>query len=78
MSVSLLVGLLPYRNKTNKEMSPENSRKISHLEPKILNSLVNWLYTDARTHKCKSRAGPTRGGPAKNEILLEYVSKQYI
>ena len=50
-------------------MSPKDFRKISHLEPKILNSLVNWpqtdTQTDTQTDKCKSRAGPTRGGPAK-------------
>ena len=31
-------------------MSPKDFRKISHLEPKILNSLVNWSHTDTHTH----------------------------
>ena len=46
-------------------MSPKDFRKISHLEPKILNSLVNCGRTHGRTHtrtdKCKSGADPTRG-----------------
>ena len=49
-------------------MSPKNFRKISHLEPNILNSLVNWSQTDRHTDKCKSRADPTRGGSAKNTL----------
>ena len=32
-------------------MSPKDFRKISHLEPKILNSLVNWPQTDGQTDK---------------------------
>ena len=63
-------------------MSPKDFRKISHLEPKILNSLVNWshTHTHTRTHtqtdKCKSRADPTRGGSAKNMFDRYNQNKQ--
>ena len=43
-------------------MSPEDFRKMSHPEPKILNSLVNSVHTDTQKHrhtdKCRSRAVP--------------------
>ena len=32
-------------------MSPEDFRKISHPEPKILNSLVNWSHTHRQTDR---------------------------
>ena len=45
-------------------ISPEDFRKIYHPEPRISNSFVNCLHMHARitarTHKCKSRADPTR------------------
>ena len=58
-------------------MSPTDFRKISHVEPKILNSLVNWSHTHRHTHtqmdKCKSRADPTRCGSAKNLNEISYA-----
>ena len=41
-------------------MSPEDFRKISHPEPKILNSLVNCGRTDGHTDTSKSRADHQR------------------
>ena len=63
-------------------MSLKDLRKISHPEPKILNSLVNCGRTHAHTHahtdKCKSRADPTRGGSAKNlNKPYEYIELQH-
>ena len=61
-------------------MSPRCFRKISHPEPKILNSLVNCTlthrHTDAHTHRCKCRADPTRGGSAKNTEVIMMLSNQ--
>ena len=54
-------------------MSPEDFRKISHPEPKILNSLVNCGRTHGRTNTCKHgrtsvnlELTPPEGGAAKN------------
>ena len=45
--------------------------KISHLKPQIYTSLVNWPQTTENTQRqtdtCKSKAGPTKGGSAKNK-----------
>ena len=47
-------------------MSPEDFRKISHPEPKILNSLVNCGRTHTRT-SVNLELTPPEGGSAKNE-----------
>ena len=50
-------------------MSPEDFRKISHPEPKILNSLVNCTRTHAQTHTLTwvNLELTTRGGSANKE-----------
>ena len=50
-------------------MSPEDFRKISHPEQKILNSLVNCTHTDGHTHtrtRVNLELTPPEGGSAKN------------
>ena len=52
-------------------MSPKDFRKISHPEPKILNSLVNCGHTHTHTHGRTSvnlELTPPEGGSAKNEL----------
>ena len=46
-------------------MSPEDFKKISHPEQKILNCLVNCLRTDGRT-SVNLELTPPEGGSAKN------------
>ena len=50
-------------------MSPNDFRKISHLEPKILNSLVNCGHSDRQMVETRCRADPTSSGSAKNLFL---------
>ena len=58
-------------------MSPKDFRKISHPEPKILNSLVNCGHTHGRTH---ARTGvnleltPPEGGSAKKIVSLFFIN----
>ena len=47
-------------------MSPEDLRKISYPEPKILNSLVNCAHSDGQTVGTRFRADPsTSSGSVK-------------
>ena len=63
-------------------MSPEDFRKISHPEPKILNSLVNCGHTHGHTHTLtwvNLELTPPEGGSAKKvtegEFHLNYFFK---
>ena len=53
-------------------MSPEDFRKISHPEPKILNSLVNCRHTH-RPDTWVNLELTTRGGSAKKGFSMKWV-----
>ena len=57
-------------------MSSKIFRKISHPEPKILNSLVNCTHTDAHTDAHQDMSNlelTTRGGSAKKGFSMKWV-----
>ena len=58
----------------------KNFRKIYNLEPKILNILINCWQTDTlthwHTHRCRSRADPTRDGSAKKVTFFSHKEQR--